>query len=181
MRRLVITLATAGAAILAAPAVALATPEPGSAAASVAADFWVPMRNWRSTKCLEQSWANGSEQPNIKAVACTGGDNQQWAFTGVNGSSVIMTVKNKKSGKCLEQSWANGSEQPDVKAAACNGGSNQQWRIRPAEYYVTGYFLENVSSGKVLQQSFANGSEQPDVNVAAINVWGDYRNQVWRH
>jgi hypothetical protein len=89
-------------------------------------------------------------------------------------------MKNKKSGKCLEQSWVNGAEQPDVKAADCNGGSNQQWRILQAEYYVTGYFLRNVSSGKNLQQSFANDSETPNVDVAAPNVWGDYRNQVWR-
>lgn len=178
MRRLTIALATAGAvgaATLAAPAAALAVP--GAAAEP---DYWSRVLNWRSQKCLEQSWENGSEQPDIRVATCTGAENQQWTYTRVGSSYTIATVRNKKSGKCLEQVYVNGVEQPDVKAAVCTGSLNQQWRTAQAEWYVTGYFMENVSSGKELQQSYLNNTQQSVVNVAETNPWSDYRNQVWR-
>ncbi|TWG12818.1 ricin-type beta-trefoil lectin protein [Actinoplanes teichomyceticus] len=122
---------------------------------------------------------NGVEQPDVKVAGCTGGDHQQWAFTLVDSSYSIVTVKNKRSGKCLQQSWVNGVEQPDVKAAGCTGGSNQLWQIHQAQYQVTGYFLENESSGKLLQQRYVNGTEYPEVNVGTGGGF-DYLNQVWR-
>ncbi|GLY04188.1 MULTISPECIES: RICIN domain-containing protein [Actinoplanes] len=167
MRRFAIALATM-AALFVAPA-----------PASAAEDYWHSTLNWRSTKCLEQVWVSGAETTDVQVATCTGGDSQLWASTRVGTGYVVVTIKNK-SGKCLEQSYVDGAETTTVKVAECTGATNQQWEIYQAEYYVTGYFLKNINSGKRLQQNYVNDVATPTVNVAAANVWGDYRNQIWR-
>jgi hypothetical protein len=182
MKRLLVALAMTTVAIVTPTAAMASEPAPGlrlvsaadapavKGAATLAGFTW---KNAKSNKCLDQSWANGSEHPDVNAISCNGGDNQGWYWTFVTTDKAVF--QNAKSYKCLDQSWASGSEHPDVNAISCNGASNQEWYV----YYnnSTGtYVIQNAKSGKCLDQSWANGSEHPDVNAISCHV---ATNQQW--
>jgi hypothetical protein len=136
VRRLVIALVAAGVAgvaALAAPTAALAKPDPASVAASASAeDLWRAVRNWRSTKCLEQSWVNGTEQSDVKAADCNGSTQQLWQIHQAQYEIYGFFLENESSGKVLQQRYVYDTEYPEVIVGPETGFvyGHRVWRTR---------------------------------------------------
>ncbi|MBY8872280.1 RICIN domain-containing protein [Micromonospora sp. PLK6-60] len=60
-------------------------------------------------------------------VDCTGGPEQQWVATPVDGE--VVTLTNAASGKCLDLDGGSGDDGAVLQQWSCHGQPNQQWRV----------------------------------------------------
>jgi hypothetical protein len=150
---------------------------PAAASGIAADDQYVDWRNILSGKCLDQSWADGVQHPEVLAISCRDVQNQFWALR-VVGDHVKLI--NLRSGKCLDQSWSGGVEHREVLAITCRDVRNQDWYrfifTDPDGRYSHSRF-QNVRSGKFLTQDYTGGVEHRE--VIAYPYVRDAQNQTW--
>ncbi|SBT54827.1 RICIN domain-containing protein [Micromonospora narathiwatensis] len=103
---------------------------------------------------------------------CTGGPEQQWVATPVDGD--VFTLVNAASGKCLDVYGQSADDGTAVQQWSCNGQVNQQWRLAPAG--AGPVLLVAVHSGKCAQVAGAGTDpgaplEQAPCTGAAEQQW----------
>ncbi|MFI5841169.1 RICIN domain-containing protein [Catenuloplanes sp. NPDC051500] len=132
------------------------------------------LKNYNSQKCLDQTFTNNIEHPEVIAFDCTGGTNQMWYIEQWPSGTHLI---NARSGKCLDQNYTNGVEHPDILAWHCSVDANQVWNVLSLGTGGNQFRVRNTRSGNYLDQDYTNNVEHQA--VLAYPFKGDAYNQIW--
>jgi hypothetical protein len=154
---LAISLALAGAAV--------AIPATAAQAAPALPTWNTEIMNYRSKKCLDQSWSGGIQRPTVGVWACLTQSNQRWKLVPVGSPTNNYMIRNERSGKCLNQDFSGGVRHSNVIAYTCDTSmANGIWRVLYQGPYggEEVYSFFNVRTGDILDQNWSGGTEHSE-------------------
>lgn len=141
-------------------------PTPAATTASPPAAGPKVLRTATAGFCLGVKVDHEPDKAPAELAGCTGGPEQQWVATPVDGD--LVTLVNAVSGRCLDIEADSADDGASLQQFPCHGRGNQQWRLVPAG---TGpVLLISVRSGKCAQAR--NGGTGPGAELEQMPCTG---------